>query len=401
MICACVSATVSSPVADAPGGGKAEAWILTPYLHAGEPSKSAFIKVALDSGIPIKEIASSSHQLDVKRDTPERAVIDLAKSASGDNNRDFILDYRLAGERIDSGLMLYQGPDENFFLAMLEPPKAVAPQQITPREYIFIVVVTDGYVSVEKEAFDLIRNNLGSANLFAFGIGSSVNRHLIEGMARAGRGEPFVVTDEKAAKEEAARFRAYIDAPVLTNIKLSFAGFDAYDVEPVSVPDVFAARPVIVFGKWRGEKTGTISIEGATGEGRFLRLFSVANEPAREDSAALRYLWARSRIATLADYNQIEPNDARVAEVTQLGLKYHLLTQYTSFVAVDKIVRNAGGQQDGIDQPSPMPEGVSDLAVGGDVPSTPEPETYLLVAAMLALLLWMQYTGRLARVING
>jgi Ca-activated chloride channel family protein len=262
-----------------------------------------------------------------------------------------------------------------------------------------IVVVTDGYVTVEKEVFDLIRQNLDASNLFAFGIGSSVNRFLMEGMARAGKGEPFIVTNEKTAKEEAARFRRYIESPVLSNIKVRFDGFDAYDVEPVSVPDVFSARPVIVFGKWRGQQgeqpSGTVTIEGMTGEGRFLRLFNVGNTPPSGDNSALRYLWARSRIATLADYNKLSPDDKRVAEVTRLGLAYNLLTEYTSFIAVDQVVRNAGGKQDSVNQPLPMPEGVSDLAVGGEVPSTPEPETYLLIAVMLSVLLWMKRNGKL------
>ena len=472
------------------GSGKQESWISTPHMHAAEKSPSEFnLKVALKSGIPIKEIESGTHQLDVRKESPERATINLVKSEKGDSNRDFILGYSLAGNGVESGLMLYKGKDENFFLAMLEPPAAARPEQITPREYIFIVdvsgsmfgfpldtakglvadlighlnptdsfnvmtfsggnkvlgarslpatrqniergvgmlreqrgggatellpamgralalprdegksrtivVVTDGYVTVEKEAFDLIREHLGEANLFAFGIGSSVNRHLIEGMARAGRGNAFVVTNEKTAKEEAMRFRKYIDSPVLTNIKVRFDSFDAYDVEPLSVPDVFASRPVIVFGKWRGDKAGQMSIEGATGNGRFLRLFNLAQEEPREDNAALKYLWARSRIATLSDYNQLEPNQRRVADVTQLGLQYNLLTQYTSFIAVDKVIRNPGGNQDSVNQPLPLPEGVSDLAVGGEVPSTPEPETYLLITVMLSLLLWMQYTGRL------
>jgi Ca-activated chloride channel family protein len=138
-----------------------------------------------------------------------------------------------------------------------------------------------------------------------------------------------------------------------------------------------------------------VSIEGVTGEGRFLRLFNVGNTQASEANAALKYLWARSRIATLSDYNKLARDDARVAEVTRLGLAYHLLTDYTSFIAVDKVVRNAGGNQDQVDQPSPMPEGVSDLAVGGEVPSTPEPETYLLVAVALSVLLWMKRRGKL------
>ena len=99
-----------------------------------------------------------------------------------------------------------------------------------------VVVATDGYVHVENEIFDLIRQNLGQANLFPFGIGTSVNRHLIEGMARAGMGEPFVVLNQQEAGKQAARFKDYIAKPVLTDIKVDFNGFAAKDVEPQCLP---------------------------------------------------------------------------------------------------------------------------------------------------------------------
>jgi Ca-activated chloride channel family protein len=259
-----------------------------------------------------------------------------------------------------------------------------------------IVVVTDGYVTIEKEAFELIRQHLDDANLFAFGIGSSVNRHLIEGMARAGKGEPFVVTNSRAAEEQGERFRRYIESPVLTHVKLKIDGLEVYDVEPESVPDVFAARPVVVFGKYRGVARGRITIEGVTGSGPYSQSLELAAVQPTEGHGALRYLWARSRVQTLDDSNKLELDDERVKQVTELGLKYDLLTQYTSFVAIDRVIRNDKPKdQQSVDQPSPMPEGVSDLAVGGEVPSTPEPETWALIAVALGLLLWLKRTGRL------
>ena len=89
-----------------------------------------------------------------------------------------------------------------------------------------VVVVTDGYVTVESEAFALVRQHLGQANVFAFGIGSSVNRHLMEGLARAGMGEPFIVTRPDEAKAQAERFRKLIESPVLTSVKARFEGID-------------------------------------------------------------------------------------------------------------------------------------------------------------------------------
>jgi Ca-activated chloride channel family protein len=228
-----------------------------------------------------------------------------------------------------------------------------------------VVIATDGYVTVEAEAFDLIRQRLGEANMFAFGIGSSVNRHLIEGMARAGMGEPFVITKADEAKAEAEKFRRYIESPVLTQIKVDYGDFKTYAIEPPAAPDVLAERPVIVFGKWRGTPQGKITLSGRTGSERFSASIDVSEVKPLAANAALRYLWARHRIAVLSDYSALKPGDELVSEVTELGLKYNLLTAYTSFVAVDSKIRRDGGEVTRVEQPLPIPEDVSELAVGG------------------------------------
>ena len=223
-----------------------------------------------------------------------------------------------------------------------------------------VVIATDGYVDVEKEAFDLIRKNLNKANFFAFGIGTGVNRYLIEGMARAGKGEPFVITNQKEAGETAERFAAYVKAPLLTDIQVTFQGFDASDIEPPALPDLFAQRPLIIFGKYRDAK-GQIVVTGKTAGGDYHTVIPVSPQMADQGNVALRYLWARERIARLDDYGKLGVEVKE--EVTRLGLRYHLMTQYTSFVAVDTIVRDTG-EVVTIKQPLPLPEGVSDYAVG-------------------------------------
>ena len=132
-----------------------------------------------------------------------------------------------------------------------------------------MTVVTDGYVDVEPQVFQLIRDNLGAANLFAFGIGTSVNRHLIEGMARAGMGETFVVLNSGEAAKQAAKFRQYIANPVLTDIKVAYEGFSASEVEPQALPDLFAMRPLTLLGKYRGSPTGAIVVRGKTAKGPY------------------------------------------------------------------------------------------------------------------------------------
>jgi Ca-activated chloride channel family protein len=187
----------------------------------------------------------------------------------------------------------------------------------------------------------------------------------MEGMAHVGMGEPFIITKPEGAAEQAEKFRKYIQSPVLTDINVSFHGFDAYDVEPENVPDVLAERPIIISGKWRGSDKGAIKVTGMSAQGEFSQTVSVAEFPPNPANSALRYLWARQRIQLLADYNNLEEDSGRVKEVTKLGLKYNLLTNYTSFVAIDQKVRNVGGRQEVVEQALPMPEGVSDYAVGG------------------------------------
>jgi Ca-activated chloride channel family protein len=467
-----------------------DGFVKTPYLHQGQkPTSELHISARIAAGLPIQELTSPSHQIFPQYQGPTVAQLTLDDADPFQGNRDFVLHYRLAGNQIASGLLLYQGTDENFFLYMAQPPQRVATDDIPPREYIFvvdvsgsmdgfplntskqllkdligqlrpsdlfnivlfagdssvlspkslaanqeniglairlleqqrgsggtellpavqqamslprnndvsrsIVLVTDGYISGEQGVFDYIRTHLNKANVFAFGIGSSVNRYLIEGVAKAGMGEPFVVTQESEAPAMAAKFREYIQTPVLTNIEVRSFGFDTYDVQPVVLPDLLAQRPVILFGKWRGPIGGSFELHGKTGHGDYIASLNIAGVQPDENNRALKYLWARSRIAELSDYGFGTPADEKVKEITSLGLKYSLLTQYTSFIAVREKIVNAGGATDNIEQPLPLPLGVSDLAVGS------EPELVWLIAIaslLLAFTFWIRRRRRTVRL---
>lgn len=247
------------------------------------------------------------------------------------------------------------------------------------------VVVTDGFVTVEREAFELVRTNLDKANLFAFGIGTSVNRQLIEGLARAGQGEPFVIINEASADQQAERFRQMIDAPVLADPQVRFDGLEVYDVEPVALPDMFAQRPLVVFGKWRGEARGNLQVSGRGAAGPYRVSVPIKPEMARESNQALGYLWARHKVASLTDQETLEGGYSHSQAILDIGLKYSLLTPYTSFIAVDERVRNADpAAAASVKQPLPLPQGVSNQAIGAVVSGTPEPSAWLmlLVAAL-------------------
>ena len=476
----------SQPESSAP---QEDRWVRSPYLHQSDkPSSTLGISARISAGVPIRDLSCASHQILPQWQSPSIAQLVLDEADPSQGNRDFILRYRLAGDQIASGLILYQGEDENFFLYMAQPPERVANAEIPAREYIFVVdvsgsmdgfplntakrllrdligqlrpsdlfnvvlfagdstvlsakslpadqqnisrairlldqqrgsggtellpavkqamslpreanisrslvLVTDGYISGEKGVFDYIRDNLDQCNVFSFGIGTAVNRYLIEGVAKAGMGEPFIVTQESEASAVAAKFREYIQTPVLTDIHVRPVGFDVYDVHAAHLPDLFAQRPVILFGKWRGSASGTLELHGKTGQGDYLARLDVAGVQPDEANRALRFLWARSRIAELSDYGSSYVDEDRISNITSLGLKYNLLTQYTSFIAVLEEVRNTQGPAQDVDQPLPLPLGVSDLAVGNGTESGSEPELVWLITASLAIALMMILRSR-------
>jgi Ca-activated chloride channel family protein len=454
-------------------------WMANPHLPAGAPSLTKFgIDVHLETGVALKEVSSPSHGIDVAYASATIADVKLRDQNAG--NRDFVLRYRLAGDEIESGLLLSpRGPDgEGYFALMMEPPQRPKLEQIPPREYIFlldvsgsmhgfpldtakalmrellgrlrptdhfdlalfsganyvmspggsvpatpanvreaiglverqnggggtelmgglrasygiprtsravsrsVVVVTDGYVGVEAEAFRFVRERLDEANLFAFGIGSSVNRALIEGLARAGRGEPFVVLKPEKAAAQAERLRTYIEQPVLSHVGVAFDGLRVSEISPPKLPDLLARRPLVLFGKYQGEPTGRVRVTGFAGGGApWSASVLVRASEAHARNEALRWLWARSWVATLEDERAMGGGQLVEDAITDLGLRHNLLTAFTSFVAVDHEVVNRTGESTSVRQPLPMPEGVSNLAVAPAAAPPPGHQTMRMMGA--------------------
>ncbi|HEY8923536.1 MAG TPA: hypothetical protein VIU64_04085, partial [Polyangia bacterium] len=160
--------------------------------------------------------------------------------------------------------------------------------------------------------------------------------------------------------------------------------------------DLFAERPILVFGKWRSPRDASareallrdarFTVTGRTAQGEFKTSVRLADHPARPENGALPRLWARARIARLSDFNFDDHQDEAQLEVTNLGLTYSLVTSHTSFIAVLQEVRNASGLARPVVQPLPMPQGVSDMAVDGAAyGSGDEPEIWVLALALAAL----------------
>ncbi|HKO63083.1 MAG TPA: VIT domain-containing protein [Pyrinomonadaceae bacterium] len=238
-----------------------------------------------------------------------------------------------------------------------------------------VCFMTDGYVGNDMEIISEIQKH-PNARVFAFGIGSSVNRFLLEKMAENGRGEvEFVaLTDDGSAA--ARRFHERVRNPLLTDISVEWNGLAVSDVYPQRIPDLFSAKPVVLTGRYTAAGRGVLRLKGKMSGREFVREIPVDFPESMAQHDVLAPLWARSRIDNLmsqdfagAQQGTMKPELKET--IINLGLEYRLMTQFTSFVAVEEMIVTDGGQPRRIDVPVEIPEGVNRQGVFGDVAGHP------------------------------
>src|SRR5262249_4629462 len=110
----------------------------------------------------------------------------------------------------------------------------------------YVVFLTDGYIGNEREVFDAVRERVGSARILSLGVGSSVNRYLLEGIARLGRGAAGFLLHDEAPGRAVAMLWERIGHPALTDVHVDWGGATVDEVFPPRLPDLFAGRPVVV-----------------------------------------------------------------------------------------------------------------------------------------------------------
>jgi Ca-activated chloride channel family protein len=236
-----------------------------------------------------------------------------------------------------------------------------------------VCFMTDGYVGNDMEIISEVQKH-ANARVFSFGIGGSVNRFLLDKMAEAGRGEVEYVSLSDDGSAAARRFHERVRNPLLTDISIDWNGLPVADVYPQQIPDLFGAKPVILTGRFKSAGRATIRLKGKVGGNDFVREIPVELPETMASHDVLASLWARRRIENLMgqDYNGAQSGNMRQElkdTITQLGIEYRLMTQFTSFVAVQEMIVTDGGQPRRIDVPVEVPEGVNGRAVMGDVGS--------------------------------
>ncbi|MEK6335427.1 MAG: VIT and VWA domain-containing protein [Acidobacteriota bacterium] len=413
-------------------------------------------ELTLDAGLAIDGLTSKTHEVDIDRPDNHRARVRLKDQATIPN-KDFVLRYDVAGQKISDALLTHSSSKGGFFTFILQPPERVTAEDVTPKELVFVLdtsgsmsgfpiekaketmtlaldnlypydtfnlitfagdehilfpepvpatkenlakakafletrsgsggtemmkairasmdpsdaqghvrivcFMTDGYVGNEMEIIGEVQKH-PNARVFAFGIGGSVNRYLLDNMAKYGRGEVEYVALNDDGSAAARRFHERVRNPLLTDISIDWSGLPVTDVYPKTIPDLFGAKPVILTGRYTGSGRGTIRLRGKMSGRDFIREIPVDFSNAQSQHDVLATLWARTRVDDLMSQDFKGAQQGNMQEevkknIIQLGLEYRLMTQYTSFVAVEEMVVTDGGQPRRIDVPVEVPEGVN------------------------------------------
>ncbi|WP_199289022.1 VIT domain-containing protein [Pseudanabaena sp. FACHB-1998] len=440
--------------------------VLRPEMRSGNDIS---VSLQIDAGVPIRNLYSTSHRLDVKNNGEK---VEL-KLANGDNipNKDLIVRYKVSGDRTAPTVLTTTTDQGAHFATYLIPAIAYRADQIVPKDVVFlmdtsgsqsgdpiiksrelmtrfinglnpndtftiidfssttrqlssyplpntsanrqkalnyinqidanggtelmnginvatsfpppsdgrirsIVLITDGYIGNDNEVISAVQKRLKKGNrLYSFGVGSSVNRYLLERVAEMGRGTSRVVRQDEPTQEVAEKFFRQINNPVLTNIQVKWEGEgSAPEIYPSNAPDLFAEQPLVLFGKKGDRANGKLKITGiAAGGERYEQILDI-NFGGENSNLGIAQLWGRARIKDLM--NQMFGGEVKslVDAVTQTALNYRLLSQYTAFVAVSEEVRvNPEGEKVTVQVPVLIPEGVSYDATVGGVPKPAAP----------------------------
>jgi Ca-activated chloride channel family protein len=421
------------------------------------------VTVHIDAGMPLFELQSVLHEVDVAQTGAGQATITL-KNQADIPNKDFILRYRTATDAIGDAFLTHTDTRGTFFTLVLQPPRTVRPEQAVPKELIFVIdrsgsmsgfpiekaketmrlaiermnpqdtfnllsfsggtgrcfakpvpntpenraialkyladlhgsggtemmpaimealggrhdakrvrvvaFMTDGYVGNDLEIIDAVRQHAGRARVFAFGIGNAVNRFLLDGMVHAGRGAVDYVTLESQADAAVGRFQGRLHAPLLTDIAIDWGSLSAAEVYPKRIPDLFGQQPIMIHGRLQGPADGMLVLRGHTAAGPFARQIRVRSPAEPVQHVALASLWARAKVKERLsqDYTALQrgtfPEDVR-REITALGVEFQLVTQFTSFVAVEEMTVTVGGEPITVAVPVDIPAGVSYEGVFG------------------------------------
>lgn len=232
-----------------------------------------------------------------------------------------------------------------------------------PERVRIVLFNTDGLAGQESVILSNVQKFRGNSRLFTFGIGNSVNRSLIDAMSLEGRGASEVVTLAEGAEAAKVRFAKRLETPLLVNVKADFEGGAVTGVTPAYLPDVFSAKPVVVYGRYTTPGRTRLTLTGSSGGRPWRRVVNVDLPRTKGDGSCVASLWARARLAEMKSGGYAAKATGGKSEteeaMTKLALDYRIMSEYTSFVAVDRSVSNPNKAMTTVNVPVEMPDGMT------------------------------------------
>ncbi|MBU6450760.1 MAG: VWA domain-containing protein [Cyanobacteria bacterium REEB67] len=209
-----------------------------------------------------------------------------------------------------------------------------------PERLRIVTFMTDGFVGNDLEVISMVQKFRQNTRWFVFGTGDNVNHTLIDNVARLGGGEADYVLQTSSAEEVGAKFYSRIAAPALTNVRLSDQGLGLTDIQPGQIGDVWANKPLYFTAKYARAASGTVTLTGLRQGRPYKQVIKVELPEKNSANNAIEKVWARQTIAALEDEDlsglatkSMQPNLQN--RITRVALEHELMSDYTSFVAVD------------------------------------------------------------------
>jgi Ca-activated chloride channel family protein len=418
------------------------------------------IAMTINGGVPISNIHAPLHDIDVRTDGLTKAQVTL-KNKGELPNRDFVVQWNAAAEKVQSGYLTSRKDNDGFFTLLFTPPKRVEVKDVCPKEMVFlldcsgsqaglplkkakeainyildhmgendtfrilafsdkvtefsaepenstatsriaahrflesinavggtwagpavervcslskpdnhlriVVFMTDGFFGNDKEIVWLIQKLRSKTRWFPFGTGNEVNRFLIDAIATEGGGEPDYVLLNSSAEAVGKKFYERISTPVLTDIKLAFEGLKVSEIYPQGLADLWAQRPLVMTGKYTQPGKGKAVLTGYSAGKPYRQEMDVDFPAENNDNDALQSIWARAKVNELTRKSRIftKGDDALKTQVENTALKYHIMSPFTSFVAVDETKGVKEKSSTSVVVPVESPDGL-DMDTGAD-----------------------------------
>ena len=431
--------------------------ITPPVLKPGyRTAHDISLSVSLDAGVPIQDIQIVNHTAEVDRVEASGATAVLSP-ADSIPNKDFVMKYAVVGEKPEMAVLAHSnGPEQGYFMLMIQPKLDAELAEAPPREIVFlvdvsgsmrgeptqkmkgtmhhflrltkpkdtvqvitfanradklfekpvpatqaniehalnftqqvrggggtemlnaiklvlnepvdpervriVVMLTDGYIGNEAEIIAEIDRRAGDQIRFsAIGIGTSPNRYLIDGVAKHGGGLAEVIELNTDPGPLVAQIAERIHRAQLAKIQIDWNKLSVYETYPRRIPELWPGRPVIMFGRYAGGGSKEIRLSGSA-EGKPLKYkLHVTLPDAQPAHDVLSKVWARKKIEDISAQLYAADASEIIEEITNIALTHRLMTQYTSFVAVDENDMQPINQEVKAPQqvvvPVPLPEG--------------------------------------------